>query len=440
MSRFFLWCLALSVPVAISIPTLSIAQANESSPVPAARPVPKPVVRPAPVARPVPRPVVRQAPRPRPVVRSAPVRPAPRAVRPVPKRVTRSVVRPHPIAQPAPVRPKPIVRKSLPKRPQTAIAKTKPKVTAPPPARTTAISPKAVHRVRVAVPNRQSPPPARVVKIKRTPAIAISKQRVVPPVRRVNRNAISTGRPRAIAKSIPTRRLTPPPVRHAPKQVIAMAPPVTKGLTPATAPLFAPTPHQQAKGWLKRLLPNPSRMLFPLSVPAQISSAFGWRIHPISGQRRFHAGIDIAAPQGTPVVAVHEGKVAIADYLGGYGLQILLHHEGGKRATRYAHLSEIFVQSGQLVKQGTIIGLVGSTGYSTGPHLHFETLEKTPKGFVLVDSGLDVKLALSALIEANKLSRTPKSPPQQQRSVPLSMQTNVQHTVMGFVSDLKQSF
>ncbi|MGB7415956.1 MAG: M23 family metallopeptidase, partial [Thermosynechococcaceae cyanobacterium] len=194
---------------------------------------------------------------------------------------------------------------------------------------------------------------------------------------------------------------------------------VPQGLSPATAPNFAATPYQQGQtkpytgaNPLKWLLSDGKQMIFPLTIPAQISSAFGWRVHPISGQQKFHSGTDIAAPMGTPVVAVYDGQVALADYQGGYGLSIFLEHEEGKIATRYGHLSEIFVQPGQLVEQGTVIGLVGSTGYSTGPHLHFEELEKTSDGYALVDPGLDIKLALSALVEATKLAQLqPLQPP-----------------------------
>lgn len=116
-------------------------------------------------------------------------------------------------------------------------------------------------------------------------------------------------------------------------------------------------------------------MLFPLTAPAAISSSFGWRTHPILGYQRFHAGSDIAAPMGTPVVAPLSGRVTVASFLGGYGLSVVLSHGDGTQKTLYAHLSETFVKPGEVVRQGEVIGRVGSTGLSTGPHLHFEVRE-----------------------------------------------------------------
>jgi murein DD-endopeptidase MepM/ murein hydrolase activator NlpD len=104
----------------------------------------------------------------------------------------------------------------------------------------------------------------------------------------------------------------------------------------------------------------------------RMSSAFGPRIHPIFGTARLHAGVDFAAPMGTPVVAAADGAVVSASDLGGYGLTVILDHEGAL-ATLYAHLSHISVAPGQQVQRGELVGFVGSTGNSTGPHLHFET-------------------------------------------------------------------
>lgn len=125
--------------------------------------------------------------------------------------------------------------------------------------------------------------------------------------------------------------------------------------------------------------------VFPLATPAPISSLFGWRTHPIFGDRRFHAGTDIAAPTGTPVLAAKAGTVSTADYLGGYGLTVILRHDDGSQETRYAHLSQLMVRPGESVQQGDVIGLVGSTGNSTGPHLHFELRQLTAQGWVLID-------------------------------------------------------
>jgi len=110
---------------------------------------------------------------------------------------------------------------------------------------------------------------------------------------------------------------------------------------------------------------------FAWPVAGRIISGFGYRIHPIFGVRRFHSGIDIAASYGTPVKAADGGQVVQAGYFGGYGNSVMLYHGGGF-ATWYAHLSSINVSMGQFVQRGQVIGLIGSTGWATGPHLHFE--------------------------------------------------------------------
>ncbi len=104
---------------------------------------------------------------------------------------------------------------------------------------------------------------------------------------------------------------------------------------------------------------------------AGISSSFGWRRHPISGGSKFHAGIDLAAPSGTPIVATAAGVVASADWYGGYGLCVTVDHLNGY-VTLYGHMSQITVSAGQQVLAGQPLGRVGSTGSSTGPHLHYE--------------------------------------------------------------------
>jgi murein DD-endopeptidase MepM/ murein hydrolase activator NlpD len=102
-----------------------------------------------------------------------------------------------------------------------------------------------------------------------------------------------------------------------------------------------------------------------------ISSGFGMRVHPLLGYARMHTGIDFAAPLGTPIRAAADGKVVWGTWRGGYGRCIILMHSGGV-ATLYGHCSEIFVHVGQEVGRGDPIGATGSTGLSTGPHLHFE--------------------------------------------------------------------
>jgi len=106
-------------------------------------------------------------------------------------------------------------------------------------------------------------------------------------------------------------------------------------------------------------------------VPGRMTSGFGYRVHPILGYRRFHGGLDFGAAYGTPILAATDGRVAQAGWGGGYGKVVQLSHGGGL-ATRYGHMSRIAVTPGQTVRQGQVIGYVGSTGLSTGPHLHYE--------------------------------------------------------------------
>ncbi len=101
-------------------------------------------------------------------------------------------------------------------------------------------------------------------------------------------------------------------------------------------------------------------------------SAYGWRIHPIYGYEKFHNGEDVGAPSGTAILAADSGTVLMATYNGGYGNYVMIDHGGGK-GTGYAHMSSFAVSAGQTVTQGQVIGYVGSTGLSTGPHLHYET-------------------------------------------------------------------
>jgi murein DD-endopeptidase MepM/ murein hydrolase activator NlpD len=102
-----------------------------------------------------------------------------------------------------------------------------------------------------------------------------------------------------------------------------------------------------------------------------VSSGFGTRKSPFTRSATFHGGIDIAAPSGTPVYASRSGKVVFSGFARGYGNLIILNHEYGYE-TFYGHLSETLVQTGRIIGKGQLIGRVGSTGKSTGPHLHFE--------------------------------------------------------------------
>ncbi len=125
---------------------------------------------------------------------------------------------------------------------------------------------------------------------------------------------------------------------------------------------------EQAWGERLRVLAS-TPSLAPVS--GFFSDGFGWRRDPIDGSREFHKGVDIVAPSGTPVRASADGLVTAAGRMSGYGAMIHLMHGYGL-GTRYGHLSRVLVAPGQRVKRGDVIGLVGSTGRSTGPHLHYE--------------------------------------------------------------------
>lgn len=103
----------------------------------------------------------------------------------------------------------------------------------------------------------------------------------------------------------------------------------------------------------------------------RVTSGFGWRTHPVYRTRRLHAGIDIPAPTGQGIVAAADGVIVSAGWRGGYGNAVVIAHSDGL-ATLYAHQSRLAVRAGQRVRRGQVIGAVGSTGLSTGPHLHFE--------------------------------------------------------------------
>ena len=111
-----------------------------------------------------------------------------------------------------------------------------------------------------------------------------------------------------------------------------------------------------------------------LPVTGRITSQFGARRDPIHGHRRFHRGLDIAAPRGTPIEAAAEGTVVFAGRQRGYGNTVIIEHADGRR-TRYAHAQELHVQAGETVEAGQEIATVGSTGRATGPHVHFEVIE-----------------------------------------------------------------
>lgn len=117
---------------------------------------------------------------------------------------------------------------------------------------------------------------------------------------------------------------------------------------------------------------NPGVLAWPVNGP--ITSGYGYRIHPITGTKRFHYGIDIGAGTGNPIVAAGDGVVILAGPYLGYGNAVVIDHGGGL-SSLYAHQSSIAVGNGEQVSRGEVIGYVGCTGFCTGPHLHFETRE-----------------------------------------------------------------
>jgi murein DD-endopeptidase MepM/ murein hydrolase activator NlpD len=190
-----------------------------------------------------------------------------------------------------------------------------------------------------------------------------------------------------------TRQVVVQPVAHLP-QISAMKAVPTVPAIPSVRP--AAMLNSQSPIAFVNPGVTSAQLIYPLSSPAPTTSSFGWRTHPITGSRRFHSGVDIGAPMGAPVVAAGTGIVVSSGWLGGYGKAIVIQHNGVQQ-TLYGHLSEVFVQPGQSIEQGTVIGRVGSTGNSTGPHLHFETKVATTDGWVAIDPGDDIKYALDNL-------------------------------------------
>ncbi|BDA70185.1 peptidase M23B [Calothrix sp. PCC 7716] len=206
---------------------------------------------------------------------------------------------------------------------------------------------------------------------------------------------------------------SPIPLGGAPTQDGAALPPPVNAVNVApresrvayNIPLESTLPRVPYSG--SRIAYNPNGLIFPLSIPASITSIFGWRNHPITGETRFHSGTDLGAAMGTPVIAAFTGQVEVADFVGGYGLTAILNHNGAVQ-TLYAHMSQLFVQPGQWVQQGTVIGLVGSTGASTGPHLHFEVRQLTPEGWVATDPGIHLQYALTQLMQSIRTAQVPQ--------------------------------
>lgn len=136
---------------------------------------------------------------------------------------------------------------------------------------------------------------------------------------------------------------------------------------------------------------------FAWPVSARITSGFGLRVHPILRFARMHRGIDFGAGWGAPIVAAADGQVTRAGWAGGYGRQVRIAHGGGM-ATSYSHMSRMVVEPGSMVRQGQLIGYVGSSGLSTGPHLHYEVY----RGGVAVNP-MGVKFASRSTLEGASL-------------------------------------
>jgi murein DD-endopeptidase MepM/ murein hydrolase activator NlpD len=117
------------------------------------------------------------------------------------------------------------------------------------------------------------------------------------------------------------------------------------------------------------ILPGTGQFMFPVSGP--ITSPFGYRIHPVMGTTRFHSGLDFGVDQGTAIKAADNGVVIVAEWYGGYGNCLIIDH-GNSLTTLYGHCSQLYVKQGDGVRKGQAVAAVGSTGMSTGPHLHFE--------------------------------------------------------------------
>lgn len=118
-------------------------------------------------------------------------------------------------------------------------------------------------------------------------------------------------------------------------------------------------------------------LLVPISAFADemvITSQFGWREHPISGEEKFHTGIDIAADEGSPIPALWDGQVVYAGWYGGYGNAIIVYY-GSETYTLYGHCASLICQPGESVKQGQTVAYSGSTGNVTGPHVHLEFIQ-----------------------------------------------------------------
>lgn len=129
---------------------------------------------------------------------------------------------------------------------------------------------------------------------------------------------------------------------------------------------LSPTGSKSLWYWLENTTPS----VWP--VQGRLSSSFGKRRDPFSGEGAFHPGVDLRSPRGTPVIAAADGLVTQSGWAGQYGKRVVLDHGPNFLSTRYAHLSEFFVRAGEIVRRGQVIGRAGGTGRATSPHLHYE--------------------------------------------------------------------
>lgn len=157
----------------------------------------------------------------------------------------------------------------------------------------------------------------------------------------------------------------------------------------ATSSLSASRPVEASAGVTAAVTTVPVDSGSPLSLPdGRLSSPYGWRRDPFTGATKFHQGIDVAMAYGQDVRAAAAGRVAFAGDWGSYGTAVVIEHAGG-RETRYAHLSSTGVRAGDIVELGQVIGQAGTSGRSTGPHVHFEVVEAGHVLNPIEDSGTD---------------------------------------------------
>jgi murein DD-endopeptidase MepM/ murein hydrolase activator NlpD len=162
--------------------------------------------------------------------------------------------------------------------------------------------------------------------------------------------------------------------------------------------------------WAFRLDPADKSFYYPLPEVVPFSSPFGWRVHPVTGDRRFHAGVDLAAPAGLPVQSAHSGTVVFAGWKGGYGNAVIVRYADGQYETLYGHMSALLVKQGQFVQAKQTVGKVGSTGLSSGPHLHFELRRFEGGQWVPVNAASQLK-AVEAYVQAKPPTQSPSSNP-----------------------------